>query len=191
MLHADSKTQAPGPRPGRLLVIALLALTMAACSTAVTRSPEAGLQTPQFDAPGKKAGDFKVQLTDQARVQAVGTGLFDQTKLQGMIRQALETSNILSPAPDPARPTVEITVTEVKVRSSFSAVMWGFLAGDDHIYGTVVVRAPDQTVLQEYVVESSYAFGGLAGGEVGARMNWLYESFAEHVAAELTGRPVE
>lgn len=85
-------------------------------------------------------------------------------------------------------PGVEVTVTAVRVRSNFSAIMFGFMAGDDHIDGDVVVRAPDKRELQRFSISTSYALGGLAGGQDGARMDWLYESFAERLAEELTGK---
>jgi hypothetical protein len=65
--------------------------------------------------------------------------------------------------------------------------MFGFLAGDDHIEGDVLVRASDGGKLQEFSVSASYAFGGFAGGDE-TRMNWLYESFAERMTEELSGR---
>ncbi len=61
------------------------------------------------------------------------------------------------------------------------------MAGDDHIKGDVLVRAPDGTELQSFSVNASYAFGGLGGGQDSVRMNWLYENFAKRVAEEVTG----
>lgn len=66
--------------------------------------------------------------------------------------------------------------------------MFGFMAGDDHIHGTVIVRSPDGTELQRFNVNTSYALGGFAGGQTDARMGWLYETFAKHVVDELTGK---
>jgi hypothetical protein len=78
-------------------------------------------------------------------------------------------------------------VTDIRVRTNFSAVMWGFMAGDDHINGIVVARSPTGDELQRFEVSASYALGGLAGGQDEARMGWLYESFAEETLKELTG----
>ena len=191
MVLETSRTPTANLNLSKLFAVALLALILGACSTGVKRSPDVGLQTPQFDTLGKKAGNFSVGLSDKARAEAVLAVIFDESKLRGMIREALVTNDILSPAPDPTRPTVEIMVTAIKIRSTGAAIMLGFFAGDDHINGKVIVRAPDQSVLQEFVVESSYALGGLAGGQESVRMDWLYESFAEHVAAELSGRPAQ
>ena len=66
--------------------------------------------------------------------------------------------------------------------------MFGFMAGDDHIDGDVLVHAANGSELQRFSVSASYALGGLAGGQDSARMGWLYESFAERMMEELTGK---
>ncbi len=178
--------QFPCRRPARLFVAALMGLVLAACSSGVERAPEIGLQQPQFDDPGEKAGSLTVNLTGGARIEAADNLKFSQEELRQTIHRALELNDVLSTQSDVALPTIEVTVTSVRVRSSFSAIMFGFLAGDDHIDGDVLVRTPDGGRLQEFSVSASYAFGGFAGGDE-TRMNWLYESFAERMTEELTG----
>lgn len=179
-----------GKRPARPHIAALMALVLAACSSGVERAPEAGLQPPQFDEPGEMAGSLSVSLSSEARVEAAENLKFSQDELQKTIHRILELQELLSEQPDAALPGIEVTVTSVRVRSTFSAMMFGFLAGDDHIESDVLVRAPDGTKLQAFKVKASYAFGGFAGGDE-TRMNWLYESFAERMAEELSGRTAE
>lgn len=81
---------------------------------------------------------------------------------------------------------MEILVTSIRSRSAFNAVMFGFMAGDDHIKGDVIVRSPDGVELERFAVSASWALGGFAGGQTEARMGWLYETFAKHVVEELT-----
>jgi hypothetical protein len=190
MLRETKHTQIPGRRPARLYVAALLTLVLAACSSGVQRAPEIGLQQPQFDDPGEKAGSLTVNLSGEAQVEAADNLKFSKEELRQTIHRFLETKELLSEQSDVELPTVEVTVTSVRVRSSFSAIMFGFLAGDDHIDGDVLVRAPDGDKLQEFSVSASYAFGGFAGGDE-TRMNWLYESFAERMTEELSGRAEE
>jgi len=183
--------QLPGRRPARLYAAVLLTLVLAACSSGVVRAPEIGLQQPQFDDPGEQAGSLTVELSDEARKEAADNLKFRQVELDQTIRQALELNNLLAEQFDGGLPTIEVTVTSVRVRSSFSAIMFGFMAGDDHIEGDVTVRAADGNTLQEFSVSASYAFGGLVGGLDSSRLSWLYESFAEHVTEELTGQSGE
>ena len=188
-MHTTMKhAQIPGGRPARLYVAALLVLILAACSSGVQRAPEIGLQQPQFDDPGEQAGSLTIDLSDEARAEAADNLKFNEEELHQTIRRALEVNNLLAEESDDALPTIEVTVTSVRVRSNFSAVMFGFMAGDDHIDGDVIVRAPDDGTLQQFSVSTSYALGGLAGGQDSSRLNWLYENFAERMTEELMGK---
>ena len=80
-----------------------------------------------------------------------------------------------------------VTITGVRVRGSFSAVMFGALAGADSVDGDVNVLDKDGKVLRTFKVSASYAFGGFAGGIDSVRLNYLYEKFADLTAAELSG----
>ncbi len=148
----------------KLFVVVVLVFVVAACSSGVTRAPEIGLQSPQFDEPGEKAGSLSVTLTEEARKDATENLKFDQGRLHQTIRRALEVNNLLSANPDPSLPSVVVTVTSVRARSNFTAVMFGFMAGDDHIVGDVVVQAANGSELQRFSVSASYTLGGLAGG---------------------------
>ena len=82
-------------------------------------------------------------------------------------------------------PELEIRIKGVRVRSNFSAVMWGFMAGSDYITADVVLKDAGGKEIDKYEVSVSYALGGLAGGQDSARMGWLYEKFAEETIKEL------
>lgn len=135
----------------------------------------------------QKAGEVTVALTPAAQKLAADNLKFDQYALLATIHRALEAQNALTREPDGSLPKVEVSVTDIRTRSAFSAVMFGFMAGDDHLKGDVVVRSPAGAELQRFSVSASYALGGLAGGQDDARMNWLYETFAKHTVEELTG----
>ncbi len=83
-------------------------------------------------------------------------------------------------------PKILVEVKDVRVRSNFSAVMWGFMAGNDHITGDIVIQNNNGSELDRFEVSVSYALGGLAGGMDSSRMGWLYETFAEETVKELT-----
>ncbi len=185
------QAQLPGRRPARPYVAVLLALVLAACASGVQRAPEIGLQQPQFDDPGEQAGSLTIDLSDEARKEAADNFKFSQEELFQMIRQSLEVNNLLAEQPDVALPTIEVTVTSVRVRSNFTAAMFGFMAGNDHINGDVTVRAPDGGTLQQFSVSAFYALGGLGAGQDSIRLDWLYENFAERMTEELMGKTEE
>ncbi len=116
--------------------------------------------------------------------------IFSQGRFRQTIHRILELHDLIADQSDAAFPTIEVTVTLVRVRRTLDAMFYGVMlpwAGYDNIQGVVLVRAPEGGKLQEFSVSASYAFGGFAGGDE-TRMNWLYESFAERMTEELSGR---
>jgi hypothetical protein len=82
-----------------------------------------------------------------------------------------------------------VVVDDIRVRGSFSAIMFGFMAGDDHLKGTATLyRHADGKPLGSFGVKISYALGGWAGGQDTARLSWLYEEFSKKLAEELVQR---
>jgi hypothetical protein len=173
----------------RLLAAAVLAAAVAGCASGVKRADDAAKREAYFAEGGKLARDVTISLSKDAQVQLAENLTFDQQKLLTMVRRALEADNLLARTPDPTLPTIEILVTNIRVRSSVSAVLFGFMAGDDHIYGDVIARDAAGKELQRFSVEASYALGGIAGGIEDTRMGWLYETFAKHTVEELKGKP--
>ena len=55
-----------------------------------------------------------------------------------------------------------ISVNDVRYRSSASAVLLGFMAGNDHIYGRAIIKNNAGNIVNEFDVNTSYAFGGVA-----------------------------
>ncbi len=164
----------------------LLVLVLSACAAGVQRAPEIALQSPQFDNPGEKAGGLTIELTEEGAKAAGENSNFHMDNLRQAIHRSLEDKNLIAQDSDSTLPTINVDVTSVRTRSTFSAIMFGFMAGEDHIKGDVEVRAPSGAVLQKFGVSVSYALGGFAGGP--ARMDWLYKTFAEHLMKELTGQ---
>ena len=170
----------------KMLVMPFL-LLMAACSSGVTRDSNLDLTQAQFATADRKAGQVAISLTADAQKELVDNLKFDEEKLLYTVRRALEVKGVLTKDSDPALPSIEISVTDIRVRSNVAAVLLGFMAGDDRIKGDVIVYSPEHRELQRFGVSASYALGGLAGGQDEARMGWLYESFAKRVVEELTG----
>jgi hypothetical protein len=175
-------------RVAKLWALPALLLLMSACASGVTRSPEMAAAPPVAFGTDRQVRDVSISLAPEAQQVASTTIRFDQGTLLRLVRQGLEQKKALSAAPNQVLPSVEILVTSIRSRSTFNAVMFGFMAGDDHIKGDVIVRSPDGAELHRFGVSASYAFGGVAGGQVDTRMGWLYEAFAKHVIEELTGQ---
>lgn len=166
----------------RSLLIAIgLAVGLVGCSGSVKR--------PDGPAPAAATGinkfsDVKLSLNDEAQKQLVDNIKFDLDQFGRTIRAKLSAAQLIDAS---AAHNIGVTITGVRVRSSFSAVMLGVLAGADSVDGDVNVLDKDGKVLRTFKVSASYAFGGFGGGIDSVRLNYLYEKFADLTAAELTG----
>ena len=121
-------------------------------------------------------------MSPDAAKQQVDNPQFNREELATRLRNRLEAKGLTAPE---ATHRVEIVVTDIRVRGAFAAIMFGFMAGDDHVTGRVRVMEPSGRALRSFEIHASYAFGGVAGGQDGARMNWLYDKFSDLAAAEL------
>lgn len=123
-----------------------------------------------------------VTLNDDARKQLVDNTKFDTEQFASQIRSKLGAAQLIDAS---AAHTIGVTITGVRVRGSFSAVMFGALAGADSVDGEVAVLDKDNKVLRTFKVSATYAFGGLGGGIDSVRLGYLYEKFADLTTAEL------
>ncbi len=132
------------PRLASILVV----LILSACAAGIQRAPEIALQAPQFDDLGERAGSLTIKLSEEGAKAAGESNNFNMDNLRQAIRRSLEDKNLIAEKSDGKLPTINVNVTSVRTRSNFAAIMFGFMAGDDHIKGNVEVRAPSGAVLQ-------------------------------------------
>ncbi|CAM2179401.1 TPA: DUF4410 domain-containing protein [Burkholderia orbicola] len=160
---------------------------LSGCASSVTRdaSDTAGAAVTASTTPfGKKPVIVTVTL-DNAAQEALKDNLkFDAKKLQEKIEHALDARKLLAKADATDAMHLNVKVTGIRVRSSFSAVMFGFMAGSDYVDGTVTFADADNHPVDHFKVSASYALGGIAGID-SMRMDWLYEKFTEKTLATL------
>jgi hypothetical protein len=125
-----------------------------------------------------------VTLTPEARQKATENLKFNPDELQSHVRRALEAHSVLKSAGG-SQPTLEVQVKDMRVRSGFSAIMFGPMAGSDSVTADIIVKSPAGAQIDKFQVSVSYALGGIGGGQDSARMGWLYEKFAEETVKEL------
>jgi hypothetical protein len=168
--------------------IVVLAALLGACASGVKRlDAPTTAAAPAAMAP--VVSRVNVTLSNEARsLVASGNGIFNQDALRGQIERLLMARDLVKPD---AGQTLDVVVTNFRVRNSFNAIMFGFMAGSDKLEGTLTIRDGAGNTLKKSMVEASYALGGLAGGQDASRMNWLYDEFAKHTAAEVSGVPAK
>lgn len=170
----------------RSLVSALaVALILAGCASGVKRMPSAS-PAPAHLSPDSQVASVSVSLTDEAKKKAAENRKFNSIELLRHVKRALQAHSLVDGSPDKSLPNLEIQVKDMRVRSSLSAVVFGFMAGADSVTADVVLKDLEGKELDRFEVSASYALGGTLGGRDSIRMEWLYEKFAEHTVKELT-----
>ncbi|MGZ5239769.1 MAG: DUF4410 domain-containing protein [Caldimonas sp.] len=179
----------------RLVPALVMATLLGACASSVTRmdapAPAAPGAAPAALAatasPGPVSG-VTLWLNGDAKKALAENIKFNPDALKSMIERTLQARDLMKA--DSSR-TLDIEITGMRVRSNFSAVMFGFMAGSDSVDGVVTIKDAAGQVVKKAKVSASYALGGFAGGQDEARMGWLYEEFAKHASAEVGGIPAK
>lgn len=168
----------------KLIAVVATAFMLGGCASGVTRTPSALAE--RVSAPAySQFSSVSLSLTKEAREKEVENLKFNPDELLGYVKRALDAQSLLNASADKPLPKLEVVIKDMRVRSNFSAIMWGFMAGSDSIQGDVVLTDPAGKEIDRFEVSTSYALGGLAGGQDSTRMSWLYEKFAEETVKEL------
>lgn len=162
-----------------LIITSLVAL--AGCSSQVKRPDIADKSKPVV----KALHSFVVEMTPEAKQQLAANVKFNKEELSDTLERTLDSRGLIAPDGDFS---LKVLVKDIRVRSTFSAMMWGFMAGDDHLQGDAIVMSRDGEPVYTFGVKASYALGGIGGGQDSTRMNWLYEEFSEQIAEELVAQ---
>lgn len=167
-----------------IVAATFVAVVVAGCASGVKREGGDAAAIAGQAVQRLPVGAVSVKLSAEAQKLAADNPKFDQEKLLYTVRRGLEANGLLASG-TPAR--AEIVVTDFRVRGTFSAVMWGVMAGTDNVTGDVIVLDSTGRPMRKFTVNASYGLGGFAGGQDDMRLGWLYEKFTEHTVAELGG----
>ncbi|EQA47287.1 hypothetical protein LEP1GSC050_0539 [Leptospira broomii serovar Hurstbridge str. 5399] len=78
-----------------------------------------------------------------------------------------------------AKETIEIKITEARIRSLGVAIWLGTFAGPDRIKGDVTVKNSKGEVIDTIKISVAYALGGFVGGQNKNRIGYLYSEFTK------------
>jgi hypothetical protein len=172
----------------RFVLTATMVALLGGCASGVTRM-DAPAAAGSATAPASATGPVKavtLSLSAEAQKLVADNSKFNADTLRATVERVLNAQGQIKAD---AGSTLEIELTGFRVRSSFTAVMFGFMAGTDNVEGVVTLKNAAGAVVKRAKVSASYALGGLGGGQDEARLNWLYEEFAKHAASEVSGQP--
>ncbi|MGS0893236.1 DUF4410 domain-containing protein [Burkholderia stagnalis] len=171
-----------------ILVLAITAGVLTGCASSVTRDAGNSVPTTAATAAAKLDGRsvlVKVTLDANAQEAVKDNPVFSVQKLQTALESALTAHKLLARKDDGDAMQLDVEITGIRARSNLSAIVLGFMAGSDSIDGKVSLADAHGQPVDHFKVSTSYALGGLAGGQEDVRMNWLYDKFAEKILSEL------
>lgn len=169
----------------KLVFFVAATLFLGGCASGVTRAPSAPNARASVSS-ARPVANVTVSLTSDAKKKSTENLKFNPDDLLAHVKRALEANSLLNSSADKQAPNLEIQIKDMRVRSNFSAVMWGFMAGADSVTADIILKDSADKELDRFEVSASYALGGIGGGQDSARMGWLYEKFAEETTKELT-----
>jgi hypothetical protein len=115
------------------------------------------------------------QSGDGAQKRVADNVKFNPQTLLDTVKRSMQTSKLLDENSSLAIRSVDILITDMRARSNFTAIAFGFMAGADMVKGDVITRDLQGKEIDRFEVHADYALGGLAGGMDSTRMDWLYE----------------
>jgi hypothetical protein len=162
------------------------ALLCSACASGVRRADVTPAE--HFSASsGPIARSVSISLSDDAQKKVADNIKFNPQTLLDTVKRTMQTSKLLDENSSLATRSVDIVITDMRARSNFTAIAFGFMAGADMVKGDVVTHDMQGKEIGRFEVHADYALGGLAGGMDSTRMDWLYEKFAQLTLESLQG----
>ena len=161
----------------RIVVAGVLAVVLTGCAGTIKQDLRVKGDVSKVQGVTK----VTAQMSPEATKQMPDNQQFNRDELAANMRRRLEDKSLVLST---AAHQVEIVVTDIRVRSSIAAILFGPFAGNDHVNGVVRLVDANGTPVSSFVVEANYALGGVMGTD-GNRMNWLYDKFSEMAVAEL------
>jgi hypothetical protein len=164
----------------KVLIVAALFVLVAACSSNARMG-----SSSKYAYGGEKYGNVVVVLADSVSKDKDKAYRAEDLTLDQHIVAALKASNLYD---EKSQNSVRVTVNSIRVRNTFNAVMFGFMAGSDNIDGTVQLFDEQQKSRADFNIKASYSLGGFGGGQSDTRLGWLRDKFSELTANMILGR---
>jgi len=165
----------------KFFVMLAMCVSLLACAAKTKVLMDASL--PPGEIMQGKIQKVFLELTEKAKKKLPSEKYFAPKTLHVVVANTLNRNQMISKE---GKYNIKVLVDDIRTRSAVAAIMFGSLAGNDHIYGRVIVMEADTgKKIKEFEVDAAYALGGVAGGQTQSRMGWLYNKFADLVVKEL------
>lgn len=170
----------------KAILVSMAVLFLAGCASGIETKSD--VTQAQFIGPNQPIRAVAISFTPAAQDELADNLKFNQNVLVDRVVRALQARSQYN-AGNPSAETIEIRMTNIRIRSNFNALMWGFMAGADKLAGDVYLRDASGKTVNHFSVYADYALGGLAGASDEARMGWLYDKFSQLLIQHLLGMP--
>lgn len=170
----------------QLVIVACSLLLLSACVSSVNQVNSVGgrqISASDFQV-GQGFSNVSVKLNEEAKAKLPDNVKFSAEKLRTTMLESLGASDAIRAD---AVNEIEVVITDIRTRSNFNAIAFGFLAGDDRVAGVVTVYNKQKLPIKSFEIAAHYALGGIGGGLGDTRMSWLYEEFTKLTLKELLG----
>ncbi len=152
-----------------------LMLTLGGCGTS---SQTRTLVSNAVVAPEVRSA--RIALSDSARQRFNDNPGFSQAQLEAALRNELSSRRLINPA---SRQTLDIVVTDLRVRHGAAVFFAGSFAGEDYLVADVSVKDQAGKVLKSVDLNVKFRLATLGNIGTAQRNEQMYAVFARRVAA--------
>lgn len=110
------------------------AIFCSGCASGVRR-PDATPREHFNASAGPIARSVSISLSDDAQKKVANNLKFNPQALLDTVKRSLQTSKLLDENSSLAVRSVDISITDMRARSNFTAIAFGFMAGADMVKG--------------------------------------------------------
>jgi hypothetical protein len=138
--------------------------------------------------PSNPLGNIVVTYSEDARKKLSDNSAFNDKDFKLQMQKTLSAAKLISDNVNPKQPTLNVEVTNIRVRSIANRMMLGFLSGADYVMGNVTVKDVSGKTLDAFQISTDH-YESYTVGTTNV-LSWIYETFADDVRKELKNEAV-
>jgi hypothetical protein len=138
--------------------------------------------------PSNPLGNIVVTYSEDARKKLSDNSAFNDKDFKLQMQKTLSAAKLISDNVNPKQPTLNVEVTNIRVRSIANRMMLGFLSGADYVMGDVTVKDVSGKTLDAFQISTDH-YESYTVGTTNV-LSWIYETFADDIRKELKNEAV-
>ena len=163
-------------------------LVINGCSSTVSRQAGQSRPAQAIITPSNPLGNIVVTYSEDARKKLSDNSAFNDKDFKLQMQKTLSAAKLISDNVNLKQPTLNVEVTNIRVRSIANRMMLGFLSGADYVMGNVTVKDVSGKTLDAFQISTDH-YESYTVGTTNV-LSWIYETFADDVRKELKNEAV-